>query len=176
MIPFEILRELFDTATEPWRGSYHVEPPTPQSIQRIQQELSITIPDDYIHIATNCPSYGVWLAGIGEDYDHAFHILRLNGVFHDYNDLPALPQQFVLLNHGHDGDCDCWDTREITASGEHSIVYVDVGSVSPEPSGKKFEDFRSYIENFSLHSATDNPNRKLRHRAKQLIEQVQNGI
>src|SRR5947209_16353 len=122
MMPFDTLAELFSIATE--RRLQQVAPPTPRSVETIQRELRVTIPDDYVRIATACPTYGGLLAGIGEDYHHDIHILRLNAVFHAGVCSPALPRRFVLVDHGHDGDCDCWDTRETTSSGEHPVVYV----------------------------------------------------
>jgi hypothetical protein len=172
MIPFDILTELVGIATEPWglHSWYHVAPPTPQSIERIQQELGITLPEDYVRIAAGCASYGGWLAGIGDDYDHGCHILRLNAEFHAHGDEPPLPQYFVLLNHGHDGDCDCWDMRETTAGGEHPIVYILFGVASPEPSGKRFETFRAYIEYFALQGAVRAPDASRRRQAERWIE------
>jgi hypothetical protein len=174
MIPFDILTELVGIATETWglHSWYRVAPPTAQSIQRIQRELGITIPDDYLRIAAACSSYGGWLAGIGDDYDHGCHILRLNSAFHSHSDSPALPPHFVLLNHGHDGDCDCWDTREVTSSGEHPIVYVGLDGMRP-CCVERFESFGAYIENFALQGAPKNPKTGRRRRAKRLIQQLQ---
>ncbi len=171
MIPFDTLTELFGIATEPWGSSslFHVAPPTPRSVQRIQRELGVIIPNDFVRIATACPTYGVWLAGIGEDYDHGIHILRLNAVFHAKGDSPVLARHFVLLDHGHDGDCDCWDTREKTSSGEHPIVYVGLDGVRPCRDAR-FENFRSYIENFVITNATHNPKPSLRRKAKRIIQ------
>ena len=166
MIPFDTLVELFSIATE--RGLHHVAPPTPQSIAKIQRELGITIPDDYVRIATACPSYAGLLGGIGEDYEHDIHILRLNAAVH----AEGLAAHFVLLDHGHDGDCDCWDLRETTSSGEHPIVYVGLDGVRPCRDAR-FESFRAYLENFVVMNAASNPKPALRRKARRMIQELQ---
>lgn len=171
MIPLEALTELVTIATEPWgfHAWYHVAPPTPQCIRRIQRELGVTIPEDYIHIAAKCPSYGGWLAGIGDDYEHRCHILNLNRAFRTQDNEPPLPPHLILLNHGHDDDCDCWDTRHVSPSGEHPIIYIDLGSAKPEPSGQLFESFRAYMEHFALYHARATPEQSSRRRAEELM-------
>jgi hypothetical protein len=173
MIPIDTLIELVGIATEPWgsHGQFQAVQPSAQSIERIQRELGITIPADYLRIASSCPSYVGWLASIGEDYDHHCHILSLNAAFHSPDAPPALAQHFVLLNHGHDGDCDCWDIRGPTVSGERPIVYVDLESDAPEPSGRRFETFRAYIEDFVRYSAPRAATASRRRRAKRLLEE-----
>ena len=171
-MPFETLTELFSIATEPWGSSswYRAAAPTRPSIDRIQRELGITIPEDFVRLAKACPSYGGWLASIGRDYKRPVHILSLNESFHTAEDGGSLPRHFVLLNHGHDGDCDCWDTRAVTASGELRIVYVSLDSPESESAQSRFESFRDYIEHFVLHHAPRTPNVEQRRRAKRLIE------
>jgi hypothetical protein len=172
MVPFETLVELVGIATEPWDDWYRVAPPTPESVDRINRELDITLPCDYVRLAAACPTYGSWLAGIGEDFDHGCHILQLNAAFHAEDEPPALPRHFLLLNHGHDGDCDCWDTREKANADEHPIVYICLESDSQQSIGPRFESFRSYIEDFALRHASHSPNKARRRRAKRLIKQL----
>jgi UDP:flavonoid glycosyltransferase YjiC (YdhE family) len=166
MMSIDTLISIFTLATEPWSTFHSGEPPTSNSIRKIQQELGIHIPEDYERIAASCPSYGVWLAGLGEDYEHPFHILKLNQIFHlTSDDSPALPQNLIMINLGFDEDFDCWNTKETTIHGEHPIIYISLGS---EPNGRRFESFREYIEDFALSTALSNP--KTRPRAKKLIE------
>ena len=178
MIPFDILTELFAAATEPWgyHPWYHVAPPTPQSVERIQRELGMIIPADYLSIAAACPSYGGWLAGIGDDYDHGCNIIRLNAAFHSADNPPALPPHFVLLNHGHDDDCDCWDTRATAAFGEHPIVYIILGSDAPEAGCKRFESFRPYLEWYAVSGASSNSKAKLSPAARQVISEQERAV
>lgn len=176
MIPFEALTELFEIATAaysraPWCCALA---PTPQSLDRIQRELGIRIPDDLVRLATACPSYGSWLASVGEDF-HGSHIIKLNAVFHapaEEEGYAKLPGHLIMLNHGHDGDCDCWDTRVVTASGEHPIVYVCVDASTAEVGDRRFENFRAYAEDYALYQAPRVHAQALRRRAEQLIQEL----
>jgi len=172
MIPFETLTELFSIATEPWGYSswYRAATPTRPSIERIQHELGITIPEDFVRLAKACPSYGGWLASIGRDYKRPVHILNLNKSFHAAEDGCALPRHLILLNHGHDGHCDCWDAKQVTASGELRVVYIGLDSPRPKSVQSRFNSFRDYIEHFVLHYAPRTPNLAQRRRAKRLIQ------
>jgi hypothetical protein len=180
MVPFDTLTELFEIATRPW--SYtpwsHATPPTPVSIERIYTEMGVRIPDDFVRLAVACPSYGSWLASIGDDFDSVGHITQFNQVFHDSRRLhdgedgPALPRHLIMLNHGHDGDCDCWDTRVVTASGEHPIVYVCLEAQTLESYGTPFQSFRAYAEYFALHHSCRVSDKAQRRRAKRLIQEM----
>ena len=179
MMPFETLAELFEIATAPYSRAPWVcaAPPTTSSIQRIERDLGIRIPADFIHLAAACPSYGSWLASIGNDFNNGSHITKLNPLFHESSPpeeegYAALPPHFIMLNHGHDGDCDCWDTRAITPAGEHRIVYVCVDAPAAEPAERVFESFRAYAEDFALYHARRSPNKAQRKRAVQLIQEL----
>lgn len=178
MAPFDTLLELFEIAMARWspRPWANAAAPTAESIARIQRELSVRIPDEFVRLAAACPSYGSWFASIGPDFDSSHHITRLNDLFHDGRQLhdgqdgPALPAHLVMLNHGHDGDCDCWDTRIVLPSGEHPIVSVRVDA--QEPSGAQFQSFRAYAEHLALRHARSLPDKAQRRRAKRLIEEL----
>ena len=62
------------------------------------------------------------------------------------NDDEILPSHLIILNHGHDGDCDCWDTRTITETGEHPIVYHKADSPEYHNPDYVFSSFRAYLE------------------------------
>ncbi len=173
MIPFETLAELFEIAIAPYNRA--AAPPTPQSLARIQQHLGIRIPDDYVRFATMCPSYGSWLASIGDDFDNGLHILNLNAVFHDCTPVDgegyvALPKHLIILNHGHDGDCDCWDTRTQTASGEHPIIYACIDATAVELGNRTFPSFHAYAEYFILYQVASIQDQTQRQKADRLIE------
>jgi hypothetical protein len=179
MMPFDTLAELFAIATEPfsrvpWSSG---KPPTARSIEKIQRKLGIRIPEDYVQLATTCSSYAACLAGIGEDYESGRHIIGLNRLFHDTvlervygGSGVALPSHFILLNHGHDGDCDCWDIRERTASGEHPIIHVSIESSRPELVQNRFDSFRAYVEDFVVTNAPRHPKPGVRRKAKRMIQ------
>jgi len=179
MISFGALAELFEIATSPYSSApWACAPaPTTKSVERIQRDLGIRIPDDFVRLAAACPSYGSWLASIGDDFDSASHITKLNAFFHestpsDEDGYAELPRHLIMLNHGYDGDCDCWDTRGVTASGEHPIVYVCVDAQTPETAGTIFQSFRAYAEHFALHQAPSVSDKAQRRRAKRLIQEL----
>ncbi len=148
-MPLPILLELCEYACAR-RSGFGLQPATSASVERISDELGIRLPVELVDVSRECPSYGSWFAGLGEDYSHPMHILRLNEEFHgplESDGWHPLPEHLVLLNHGHDGDCDCWDTSELCASGEHPIVYLclDADELKPE---RRFETFRDYLQDF----------------------------
>jgi hypothetical protein len=176
---FETLIELFEIATAPWSpGPWaRAAKPTPASLARIQRELGVRIPDDLARLAAACPSYGAWLGSIGDDFNNASHMLRLNEFFHrspsgEEAGYAALPAHLVMLNHGYDGDCDCWDTRVVAASGEHPIIYVCVEGQELETSGTPFQSFRAYAEHFALQHAPSVADKAQRRKAKRLIQEL----
>ena len=79
-----------------------------------------------------------------------------------------------MVNHGHDGDCDCWDTRLIAPNGEHPIVYVRLEG--QQPAGAPFESFRSYTEHLALRHARTVSGKAQRRRAKRLIDELGLGV
>lgn len=156
MRSLETVVELFGLATQDmmWGGA----PPTRRSVKRIREILGVRIPDAYLQVAAACPNYGAYLNGIGEDYDHDVHMLRLTQWFRSAS-VPPLPSHYVLLSHGHDGDCDCWDTREVEASGEHPIVHVSLetgyGDAPPQVqiTDIRYASFASYLRSITIHYA-----------------------
>lgn len=147
-IPLGLLAEITELALTPWRG-FGLRQPTPASIERISAALELQVPDELVTLAAAAPSYGGWFGGLGDDFDHPQHILTLNRDIHDSEqeegDAP-LPAHLILLNHGQDGDCDCWDTRSTGPAGEHPIVYYDFAM--RQPSQDAHDSFLSYLEAF----------------------------
>ncbi len=120
-LPRDVLIDLLPATFEPW-GSldmYPSRPPTAESIERIESVLRIALPTLFIEVAAACPSYGGWFNSIGDDYANYYHILGMNAALH----AGGLPPRYVLLNHGHDGDCDAWDLDASPIGGEPPIVY-----------------------------------------------------
>lgn len=169
-IPFPLLLEVCEYICAPWAGGGY-QPPTAGSLGRISADLGIALPPDLISVARECPSYGGWFARLDEDFESPLHIVRLNRVFHGTDgedDGPVLPEHLVLLNHGHDGDCDCWDTRSVGDSGEHPIIYVDLeGDLEAKEAG--FPTFKDYLEHFCRHHALGIENRRHRKRVKEIL-------
>ena len=126
------------------------------------------VPPLFIEVAAACPSYGGWFGSIGDDFDSHNHLLGINRAFREEGLIP----RYVLLNHGHDGDCDAWDVRaERSANGEMPIVYFNYdcdgrGLRGLRPSAKTFAE---YIDAFVRARAPRCPEKALRRRAKRVL-------
>jgi hypothetical protein len=125
------LAEMFNYGAQMYGGLYHAKQPTRESVAKIESSIGITLPAIFIEFAGLCPRYGVWFASIGEDYDGHIHILKLNQTYHG-STADSLPAHLIVFNHGHDGDCDCFDISEKLAGqndyplveGLHGMVWV----------------------------------------------------
>jgi hypothetical protein len=170
LLPKSVLFELLPAWFEPWGSSgwYRSQPPTPESIRRIETALDIQLPPLLIEIAGACASYGGWFGSVGDDVSSGNHILSINNNFKEQ----GLPPRYVLLNHGHDGDCDAWDTSAPpTPLGERPIVYFHF-----DGERRVIGDFRvcassfaEYLDAFVRERAPRCPVTALRRRAKRLL-------
>jgi hypothetical protein len=174
MIPFETLIELCEIAFEPWANFapvFRAQPATASSVELIQKTLGITLPSCFIELSRLCPSYGGWFASIGEDCDDTIiGILQVNRVFHDINinEGSALAANLVLLNHGHDGDCDCWDLSAQQNGNEYPIVFCNVESITPVTKLLALT-FHEYVERLCRSYAPRNPDKGRSDRARELL-------
>lgn len=143
--------DLYTLGATPWPGCFSATPPTIESIRRINDQLGIRLPESFVDFARRCDCYGVWFASIGEDFESSMHILNLNRIFHsDYGDgYTPLPETLVLINHGHDGDCDCIDIRVQNADGEYPIVYWDCDAGASCVPVELFASFPLYLESLA---------------------------
>jgi hypothetical protein len=181
VVEFKKIADLFRIATHDMKTG--AAKPTAKSLAKIESALGLEIPDVYRRIANECPNYGAYLNGIGEDYEQEVHILRLNQVFHDRAiSRPALPAHFVLISHGHDGDCDCWDLRVKGSAGEHPIVRVSLEKARDDApavvrvSNERFENFRDYLARIAIHYGSrlaPGKDPALVAKAKQLIREIE---
>ncbi|MCP4111783.1 MAG: SMI1/KNR4 family protein [Desulfobacteraceae bacterium] len=175
----EWIIELFNLSTNSHINIGLKTNPTNASVDKINNELNIKIPGSFIDFAKRCPSYSSWLASIGEDYTSHNHILRLNKLIHRQCNVNTwLPSWLIMINHGYDGDCDCFDTRSSDLStGEYSILHWD------DEAGKEFEpdepykNFHEYIESYVLSWAQrhyDNKNRsgRLRRDSREIVSHI----
>jgi hypothetical protein len=171
MIPFETLLELWEIAFADWSifPVYRAQPATDSSIALIEKSLGIALPASLVELSRGCPSYGCWLAAIGDDCDHGLGILALNRAFHNPDDDgPALPAHLILLNHGHDRDCDCWDTSSGKSGDEYPIVYCALEQ-GPTATKALAPTFYEYLEQLCRYYAPRSPNKKRRRRARELL-------
>src|SRR5277367_462526 len=128
MKTLEELAVLMTKKWMPWTCDwYPSKPATKESVVYIESILKFTIPQDFIEFSRLVHNYGVRFGSIGDDYTSHNHLLRLNEAFHQADDSSiALPERWILINHGHDGDCDCLDVS-VGNGGEYPIYYLNVG-------------------------------------------------
>ncbi len=169
------------------RDYYGATPPTAKSIAAINRKLGISLPASYIAFAKACPHYGAAYASIGDDYSNENHIISLNEYFHHEaaEQRTGLPAWAILINHGHDGDCDCLDTRHFdAAAGEYPVIYCEVPVWESEPTDTVVHEslvdktFSAHLESLVLHwaqSHLDNRNRsgQLRTRSRDIVPRIE---
>ncbi len=162
-------------------------PPTAESVATINRKLGISLPASFIAFARACPHYGAVYASIGDDYSNNNHIINLNEHFHHdgAQETAGLPAWAILINHGHDGDCDCLDTRNFdAATGEYPVIYCEVPVWESEPSETEVHEslanktFAAHLESFVLdwaQSHLDNRNRsgKLRTGSRDIVPAIE---
>jgi len=162
---------LFELIHQPWEQAFVVAPPTKESIQYINAELEIQLPPSMIAFANRCSSYGAWFAGLGDDYNNHLHILNINQEFRDSSDPTDgfIPNWLVIINHGHDGDCDCLDTRSYNqTTGEYPIVYWSYETGTTFEIGKPDHDFSEFLENMLLREL-EHLKRSQRRKAEEIL-------
>ncbi len=168
-LPKAVLLDLLPATFEPWgsSGLFPSRPPTPKSVGRIESSLGIVMPRLFVEVASCCPSYGGWFNSIGDDYQSHAHLLSNNAAFRE----AGLAARYVLLNHGHDGDCDAWDTGGQTQEGELPIMYFNYNEDGRIFRGLKLSAtcFADYIDNLVRAKAPRCPVRRLRRRATQIL-------
>ena len=103
--------------------------PTDLSLEKIQSEFGFSVPKDFVEFARRCPVYAGWFTSIGEDFTDARHILSINRKYRTA-EYGGLPNDLVVINHGYDGDLDCYDLSNIDGEGRISICYCSKISAS----------------------------------------------
>ncbi|MDB6067869.1 MAG: hypothetical protein JWR26_4077 [Pedosphaera sp.] len=172
MLTTQQLIQLFDLANPGYRQRRRRPAPTPtaQSIAHINRDLGIELPQSFVDFSRQCDCYDAYFNSIGEDYESDSHILTRNRVFHgDAEGYSApLPPYLILLTSGHDGDCDCFDTRTRNPAGEYPIVYWDATAGPGFVPTRPFPTFTDYVEKIaiSLARAVDES------RASQIIQKI----
>jgi hypothetical protein len=175
LLPKDVLIDLLPAAFEPWGscGLYRSRPPTAESVERIESALRISLPSLFIDVAAACSSYGGWFNSIGDDYESHAHIISLNEGFRAV----GLSPRYVLMNHGHDGDCDAWDTEAPPIGGELPIVYFnyddyhDDGRYEFQGLKAYASSFAEYIDAFVRTHASRCPVEELRCHARRVLDE-----
>jgi hypothetical protein len=177
MYDIEALAKLFDLLSGPVFDS---EKPTKTSIEKINEHFGIELPADFIRFAEISNNFGAWYSSLGEDYLNPFHIIRINRIYrrmrrkkHGDKWRPAKPNEYIVINHGHDDDCDCidagdWNEKE----SEYRIIYWCPGIEKIE---YRYDSFSHYLNNHvekSIKYHTNNVNRSgsLRSTSRNIVE------
>ena len=171
-----------------WGRDYNsAAAPTAGSISAINNKLGISLPTSFITFANSCPNYGSIFASIGDDYSNPNHINNLNTTFH--HEAPeqnrGLPPWAMVINHGHDGCCNCLDTRKFCKdTGEYALIYCELPVWEPESAVTvvyeeiTYKTFPLYLEYFVLERAErhiDNKNRsgRLRTESREIVAKIE---
>ena len=94
-------------------------PPTPESVVYIEQALGFKLPKSMRRFADLSANYGNWLAGLGTDYDTPTHIVQVNRRLQNEG---QIPQNFVAINVGYDGDYSCIDIETYDATTDEYLI------------------------------------------------------
>jgi hypothetical protein len=146
VLTIEQLLDLFAVAFA--HGHRRSSVPTAESVSRINRELGIVLPVSFVEFSRRCPGYSTLFASIGEDFNDAYHILNINRDFHGDEPHYRVPSWLVVFNHGHDEDCDGFDSRKLGADGEYPVVYWDAsqGVGFDNARWPVFTRFNDYLE------------------------------
>ena len=131
-IPITDLARAYD-ALYPYSAEKWLSPPTAGSVRRINETLSIRLPDSLLAFVTQCGACHRWLASLGEDFESDRHILKVAARTRrirrriiggkgrwEY----VRPPLFVPFTHGYDDDYNCLDGAAFDAgTGEYTIQY-----------------------------------------------------
>ena len=147
MHDLETLAKLFDLLSG---FEVPTQRPTEASIARINEHFGVELPANFIRFAKFSECYGSWFAGLGEDYQNEWHIIRINSFYrrlrrrkHGDKWRSAKPKAYVVINHGHDDDCDCIDTSDWNEdAGEYRIGYWTPGL---ERIDEPYDSFLAYL-------------------------------
>ena len=151
-IPITDLARAYDTLY-PYSVEKWPSPPTARSIRRINETLSIRLPDSLLAFVTQCGACHNWLASLGEDFESELHILKVAARTRrirrriiggkgrwEY----VRPPLFVPFTHGYDDDYDCLDGASFDAStGEYVIRYWSPPRIF---GGTGYDSFPEYME------------------------------
>jgi hypothetical protein len=97
----ESLRQRFDELFESGAWLNPHPRPTDGSLLRIERHFGIRLPRVLVTMARSSKAAWCFLS-LGPDYDSHQHIIRVNSYWRQRRRTRRLPQDLVLLTHGHD--------------------------------------------------------------------------
>jgi len=153
LYPLDKMVRLFDALAGGWGADF--ERPTTKSIKHINQHFGIELPASLVEFAYRSEHFSTWFGGLGEDYANPMHIIRVTSHYrnkrrrkHGDKWRRAMPRQYIVINHGHDDDCDCIDTADWNAeTSEFRLGYWCPGMDTLE---FRQDSFLHYINRYVL--------------------------
>ena len=145
----DVLCELCDLAYVRTEPSHQDLSATEESIRKIQHELNFQLPEDFVLFSQRCGTYTNWFPCIGEDYKRNHHILEENRMWRSnewVNEQEIVPQHLIVLFDWCDCNLRCWDTRILSADGQHPIVSYCADSPQSGAPQQTFSSFHAYLE------------------------------
>ncbi len=130
----------FDETVPSFHGPH--PKPTEFSIRKINEHFGIQLPGLLIELARGSKSFSSWFSSIGPDYDSYSHIIRINSYYRRRRRTRRIPQNLVVINMGHDSDCDCLDLDTFDAqTGNYELKYW-----CPDGDGElQWASFENYV-------------------------------
>jgi hypothetical protein len=119
----------------------------------------------YVWLTEQTPHYDKEFCRIGPDVEDRGQILVMNRVFRE----EGLPRRFVMINHGHDGICVCWDTWARPVEGELPLVLVHLEPTRDWGLGQRYANFRACLEEVVREFAVRSSSKAMRRRAKEIL-------
>jgi hypothetical protein len=150
MIAFEKLVALFDLRQT---TVFPAQPPTDSSIATINTHFGVTLPPMLVRFARVSQKFGCYFASLGEDYENDSHILRINKQFGRVRRRrqgrwqQVKPEYLLVINHGHDNDCDCLDLRSWNPqTGDYALRYWTPSTQHVDAESEGWPTFHAYLE------------------------------
>lgn len=126
--------------------------PTEKTIRATENALGFSFPPSFRRFIVKSRYYG----SIEEDLNPPLSLVSLNRLFHEDSNEHYLPKFLILFMGGHDGDCNCFDSRFRDESGECPVVYWDAENMreqdveSLQPTYANFLEFLEFITAYQL--------------------------
>ena len=126
--------------------------PTEETIQATEAALGFTFPPTFRRFIVRARYY----LSITADLNHPYSLVYENQWLHEKSEEYYLPKFLILFMGGHDGDCNCFDSRFRDENGECPVVYWDAENMTEKdieglkPTHSSFLEFLAFITEHEL--------------------------
>jgi hypothetical protein len=124
---------------------------TEETIRATEDALGFMFPPTFRQFIIKSRYYGF----IQKDLNHPHSLVYTNRWIHEDNEW-YLPKFLILFMGGHDGDCNCFDSRFRDENGECPVVYWDAENMREQdieglkPTHTSFLEFLEFITAYKL--------------------------